>query len=124
MDEDDRIEDRGRHAHHLRHFFVEVGRLVREGYLFALIGDGLERALECLVLPLLWLLGEGEGAGTDGGALVGRREAQLDLALDLCVEGEGTEAMLRITLEARPAANSTREGCRCMRYVPRRCLER
>ena len=85
MDEDDRVEDRGRHAHHLRHDLVEIGRLVREGLLLALIGDRLERALECLVLPLLWLLGEGEGAGTDGGALVGRREAQLDLALDLRV---------------------------------------
>ena len=117
MNEDDRVEDRGRHAHHLRHDLVEIGRLVREGLLLALIGDRLERALECLVLPLLWLLGEGEGAGTDGGALVGRREAQLDLALDLRV-WEANKAMLRITLEARPAANSTsRRVHACVMYL-------
>jgi hypothetical protein len=82
MDEDDRVEDRVGHVHQLRYDFVEIGRLVRHRCLLAL-GDGLERALECLVLPLLWLLGEGEGAGDDGGELAGRREAQLDLALDL-----------------------------------------
>ena len=56
--EDDRVEHRGRDVHHLGHELVEVGALVAEARLVAVLVDRLQRRLEGLVLLALRLLHE------------------------------------------------------------------
>ena len=81
--EDDRVEHGRRDVHHLGHELVEVGALVAQAGLVALLVDRLQRRLEGLVLLLRRLLHERERARAHCRPARRRRELELDLCLDL-----------------------------------------